>query len=287
MKRLVTLFLILALYSFMLSSAIADSDSANPVMNDKFTVYLGGFFPEVDSSVRVDGDILGPGDNIDFEKTLGLEESKTLLWGGIGWQISRRNSLEFEFANLNRDGFVQAISDPIQIEDNLVQAGAALDTAFDVTLGRLTYGFSIIKDEKKDLRLKAGLHIADLGVSFQATGVVCVDGEPLPCTSFTSDFLESEDVTAPLPHFGGEFSYAFSPKLMARLQVIGFAIELDSIDGSLIEVDADLVWSPWRHFGLGAGLRYFNANLESKGSKLNGEFDFDYYGPAIFGIFTF
>ena len=90
-----------------------------------------------------------------------------------------------------------------------------------------------------------------------------------------------------MPHLGASFVYVFTPKLSARFQAIGFAIELDRIDGSLLEIDADLIWNPWEHFGIGAGFRYFNANIESKGSKLNGEFDFEYYGPALYGVFTF
>ena len=272
----------------MPANAIADSKSINPAADDKFAVYLGGFFPQVSSKVRLDG-TTGPGDGLDFENVLGLEDSKSVLWGGMRWQISRRNLLEFEFANLNRDGSVEGITDPIELGDSIIQVGARIDTTFDVTLGRLTYGYSVHKSERSELRLKAGVHIADLGASFMATGAVCVDGEVPPnCSLFGSTpRVETESVTAPLPHFGGSYSYAFSPKLRARIQVIGFAIELDSIEGSLFEVDADIVWNPWRRFGLGAGLRYFNANIESKGSKLNGEFDFEYYGPAVYGIFTF
>jgi hypothetical protein len=261
----------------------------NPLMTDRFNIYLGGFFPQVSSDITINGEILGPGDGLDLENAFGLEDSKSVLWGGARWRISKRNTLEFEFADLNRSGSVTAGTDPIQIGDSVAQFGARIDSTFDITLGRLTYGFSVLKDEKKDLQLRAGLHIADLGVSFQFTGAVCVDGEVPPDCSFfdSTPRFESESVTAPLPHFGAVFSYAFTPNIGARFQVIGFAIELDSIDGSLLEIDADVIWTPWEHFGLGAGLRYFNANIESKGSDLNGEFDFEYYGPAIYGIFTF
>ena len=72
-----------------------------------------------------------------------------------------------------------------------------------------------------------------------------------------------------------------------NLQLIGFAIEIDSIDGSLWEVDADLTWQPSRHFGGGIGLRYFDVNVKSKGTELNGEFDFEYFGPVVFLQATF
>jgi len=285
MNKLIAFLLYVVLIVPMIGNASADE---NPLMTDRFNIYLGGFFPQVSSTITINGDILGPGDGLDFEDTLGLEDSKSVLWGGARWHISRRNTLEFEFANLNRSGTVTGITDPIDIGNSTVQAGAQIDSTFDVTLGRLTYGFSVIRNEKMDLQLRGGLHIADLGASFQATGEVCVDGTaPENCSMLTSEVFESESVTAPLPHLGAAFNYAFTPNIAARLQVLGFAIELDSLDGSLIEIDADVIWTPWEHFGLGAGLRYFNANIESKGSRLNGEFDFEYYGPAIYGIATF
>jgi len=103
----------------------------------------------------------------------------------------------------------------------------------------------------------------------------------------STDRLESSDVTVPLPHLGLSFVYAFSPKLAIRAQVLGFALEINGIKGSLIEIDTDLVYNPWQRFGLGAGFRFFNANVKSTGSSLNGESDFRYLGPVVYGKFTF
>jgi len=164
----------------------------------------------------------------------------------------------------------------------LIEDGT-IDTAFDIAIGRLTYGFSVYRSERSDVQLKAGLHIADMSTALRLSGAICdaQQGETPPCP-VDSTGTAAEDVTAPLPHFGGAWGYAIAPDWDLNLNLIGFAIELDNIDGSLVEFDADIQWSPWRHFGIGAGLRYFNANVKSKGSELNGEFDFEYFGPAVF-----
>jgi hypothetical protein len=279
-----------SLVSVILACLVAGTVSAqtaglNPMLDDRWAIYLGGFFPDISSEITLNGNVL-PGDGLDFENVLGLEDSKNVLWGGARWRISRRNMIEFEFADLNRSGSVQA-TERLQIGDSDVQIGALINTTFDVTLGRLTYGFAVLKDEKKQFYLKAGVHIADLGASIQLDGDVCVYPDTPPCNPLTSPRFETEDITVPLPHFGGAFSYAFTPKLTGRLQAIAFALEINSIEGALYEVDADLIWTPWRHFGLGAAVRYFNVDIEASSSDLNGEFDFRYWGPAIYGIFTF
>ena len=266
----------------------ADESQYKPLQH-KFQVYLGGFFPDVSSKITINGEVLPPGPGLDLEEVFGLEDSKALLWGGARWRISRRNHLEFEFVNLNRDGTRTAISEDIQIGDSIVKVGGRVDSTFDITLARLTYGFSLVRNDRMDIQLKAGLHLADLSTSLTLSGAACEVTMPgqMDCIGGAVPVVESQDITAPLPHFGGSFVYGITPSIAARLQIIGFAIELDKIDGSLVELDADFIWQPWDHFGFGVGLRYFDTNIESKSSDLNGKFEFDYFGPTLYVFGTF
>ncbi len=256
--------------------------------NDPFRVYAGGFFPSVDTQIAINGSVVNP-QPINVEDVLGVEDSSSVAWAGAAWHISRRNSLEIEFFNLNRDGFVNLVPDPVEVGDLIIESGS-INTAFDVSVGRLTYGFSVVRNERMDVQLKGGLHIADLSVALQLSGAVCdvTMGEMPPgCPGGQTPPSESADVTAPLPHFGASFAYAITPTIAANFEVIGFALELDNIDGSLVEIDADITWQPWRHLGFGVGLRYFNAEVESTGSDLNGEFNLEYFGPTVYVSATF
>jgi hypothetical protein len=288
MFRQLVVFIAVGVFSF---TALAEDGGQYGRFNDKFLIYAGGFFPEVSSKISINGEIARP-PPIDMEEVLGLEEGKNTGFVGAQWRISNRNSLEFEYFQLDRDGFISLLDgedEPIPIEDYVITAGS-INTAFDMSMGRLTYGFSVIRNERMDLQLKAGLHLADLSVALQLSGDICDlaagDDPDVGCPTLQTQ-TAAEDVTAPLPHFGGSFAYAITPNISMNFNLIGFAIELDSLDGSLIEVDADILWAPWRNFGIGAGLRYFNANVESKGSDLNGEFDFEYWGPTIFVATSF
>jgi hypothetical protein len=284
-------FLKLAAAALLIAAAApasAQSGGTYDQFNDRFRVYLGGFWPEVDSKIGINGDFLPPGPPVDIEDTLGVEDGKGVAWGGAQWRISRRNSLEFEVFSLERDGGVSGtFSPPIQIGDTIIESGA-IATSYDTSIGRLTYGFSLVRDDRMDIQLKAGLHLAKLETGIQFSGAIC-DGIAIPpagCPQLQTS-AETEDITAPLPHFGGSFNYAITPSVAFNFQVIGFALELDDIDGSMVEVDADLSWQPWRNFGLGAGVRYFSTEVKSGGSDLNGEFEFSYFGPVIYVQSTF
>jgi len=281
--------LVAALMMFLTALPLqAQAPDTNAAVDDRFRIYLGGFWANVDSEITINGEIASP-PPINVEDVLGLEDSKGVVLGGARWRISRRNQIEFEFFQLDRSGVQDFTDADLGVGDFILESGS-IDTTLDLSLGRLTYGFSLVRNDSMDVQLKAGLHIVDIAATLQLMGNVCdttMPGQTMPPCPPSSSGTESEDVTAPLPHFGGSFGYAFTPTIAARFQVIGFAIKLDGIDGSLVEVDADIDWSPWRHFGVGVGLRYFNFDFKGTTSELNGEFEYEYWGPVLYVQSTF
>lgn len=273
----------LFLFAGLVTPAIAQENGEFASFNDPFLVYMGGFSATLRSEVTINGENVTPPPLI-LEDVLGVNDSDTVLWGGVKWTISQRNSVEFEFFQLKRDGFIDLFPEPVEVGDLIIESGN-INSAFDMSVGRITYGFSLKRSKRMNLRLKGGLHIADFSMGLQLQGAVCdvrLGQMPPGCPAGQTPPLESEEVTAPLPHFGVEYSYAISENVAARFQVLAFAIEIDNIDGSLVELDADIDWKPWRNFGFGLGFRYFNVNVEAQGSDLNGEFDLEYYGPAVY-----
>ena len=255
----------------------------HPMLNKRFAVSLGGFFPDIDSKVRLDANDFDLGTEIDFENTLGLEETKNVWWANARWRISRRNNLEFEWNRLNRDAVIGGSTRELEIGDSVVQAGAAIDSQFDINLFRLTYGYSLIRSDEAEVQLKAGLHVADVDAAIGITGVISVDGEP-----FSQGVRqEGGDVTAPLPHFGGNFGYAFNEKFGVNLHIVGLALEVNDIDGSIVDAGATLDYHFTDNFGVGAGVRYFNVDVEARDDDLTGKFEFEYLGAVVYASVAF
>ena len=281
-------FILLGFLAFA-SSASADGEYTN--IDDSFRIYLGGFWPEIDSKLSINSDQLpAPLPPVDVEDVLGVPDSQGAAWGGITWFIAPRHSVELEHFTLNRDGGANDMySPPLQFGDVYIEGGE-ISTSYDTALTRFTYGFSLVHSERTDFKLKAGLHKMKMEAGIGVSGLICspstVPSVPPGCPAAGSG-TATEGVTVPLPHLGASYLFAMTPTLALRLQALGFAIELDSIEGSIFEFDADVVWQPWQNFGIGAGLRYFNTNAKSVGSELNGEFNFEYLGPAIYVQATF
>ena len=266
-----------------LSSLAQGQNLADPEYRHR--IYVGGFWPSINSKIAINGEDFRPLPPINVEDVLRVPDSKGAAWGGIDWKISRRNALELEYFSLNRNGGISdTFSPPLEVGDGFIESGQ-INTFYDTSVLRLTYGYSLLSDKRMDLQLVAGIHVAKLGAGLQISGEICTPNTapsvPPGCPTAQTE-TASEDVTAPLPHFGASYTYAFSETLGMRLKAIGFAIGIGSIDGSILEIDADVAWKPSKQFGIGAGWRYFNTNVKASSSTLNGEFDFEYSGPSVF-----
>lgn len=257
--------------------------SVHPLLSKRLMLNLGGFFPDIDSKIRLDSDTGGIGTVIDFESQLGLEKTRDTFWLNGRWRISRRNSLDFEWVNLDRDATVAGITQRYDIGDTTIQAGGRIDSTFNLDIYRLTYGFSLLRSERVDLKLQAGLHVADVTTQFVLTGGVSINDQPFVQSVST----ESGDVTAPLPHFGGNLTWAVNDRLALFAHLMGFALEINDIDGSIVDAAGTVQYNLTPNVGLGAGLRFFHVDVTSGDPDLRGKFEFDYFGPVVFASLSF
>ena len=277
------------LYLVTLACALTVAPSAGAQdysrFDNQYRFYVGGFWADMDSKIGINGDDAISVPPIDVEDVLRVEDGKGVAWGGFEWQIANRHALEAEYFYLNRTGVRSAtFSPPLQIGDTFIESGA-ISTLYDTSVGRITYGYSLAKSERMDLQLLAGLHIAKLEAELQLSGQICrpatVPSLPPGCPTAQTESV-AESVTAPLPHIGGSFLYILTPSMAFRFNVIGFALEVNSIEGSIIELNADVAWRPYQNFGVGVGWRFFDVNVKANNSDLNGEFDLTYSGPSIY-----
>lgn len=277
--------------ALVFSATTAAQAQDYPILDDPWRIYLGGFDATVDSTLEIRSGLLPTTPPIDVKDILGVPDSKAVFWGGVGWRFAPRHNLEFEGFALNRSQTITETFDPpFQVGDTFLEDGS-ITTSYDTNVFRLTYSYSAIHTDRSDLQLKAGIHVASMEAGLGLSGAVCdqttTPSEPPGCPQSSGVSAETEDVTAPLPHFGVSWAYALSPNWAFNVAGLAFAVEIDDIDGSITEINADFAWQPMRHFGVGLGYRYFKTKVESGTSRLNGEFEFDYHGPALYIQSTF
>ncbi len=284
-RWILSLTVVLLLFNGLPGSTATAEENAAPgaLFDKKLTLALGGFFPRVDSTVSINPSQGGSGADVSLEDDLGLDASNTSVWLGLNWRFQPRHQLQFEWFQLSRKGEKTA-SRPFPIGSIGVSIGTALSTKMDLALGRITYGYSIIRKETVDLSFLAGMHVATTKVEVTASGAITVNGVPRRNRSATES---TSTYTFPLPHIGGSVAWKFAPRWTGDFKVLFFALDIDQYSGHLIEADATVAYQLTKTFGIGTGLKYFNLNLQAQAAKGGAEFDYQFYGPVIFGFASF
>lgn len=286
MKSSIALILAVILCAPSGASGGEPDESARSIFDARFQARLGGFFPDLDSSVRMDASFGRPGNGLDFERDLGLSESKSTLYGGVSWRFFPRHVLELEYFDLARGGLT-TVDGAWNIGDTTILATGRIASTFDVRITRLTYQYMLLKDSKKEMGIMLGAHITRLSASLALSGDLIVDGGPIFVLPEAA-VVEEAKSQVPLPHLGFNVNYAFTPRLTGTAMLLGFALEVGNFDGSLVEANLALQYQVSQHFGIGGGFKWFFLDVtEDINNNIDFKADFDFSGPAIFATFTF
>lgn len=235
---------------------------------NRFAIAGGGFWPALDTKIRLDGSQGQIGTVIDFESNLGMQESKSLPLLRARWRLSRRNAIDFGYFDLNRSG--QTLSDvTIRFGDVVFPANIPLNSFFDSEIYSAAWSFSFIHNDRTDIAFQVGLNVQDISVGIKG---------PL-------GVLEEEaDLTAPLPTFGFSVQHFLTEKWSLDGRMGVFALELDLGDGDfageVVSLAAGVGYDPWKNVGFRAGIEYFHINLDVTDNDWVGALRYDWWGPT-------
>jgi hypothetical protein len=269
--------LLTAVAAFLLLNGLGDAlAQERPAWRDdplgnRFVLGVGPFWARLDTKVRLDSSSGQIGTAIDFESTLGMDENDVLPISQAYYRFAKNHRLAFGYFRLNRNGV--AVSDvPIRFGDVIFPANLPLSSYFDVDVYALSYAYSLIHDEKKELAFSIGLQFQDIetGIAGTLGGVISEDA----------------DVIAPLPTFGGTFDYAFNEKWVFTSSLGVFAIELDLGDdsefvGEIVHLNAGVAYKAFKNVGLALQYNYFRVDVEVEDPDWMGLLKYEYRGPVL------
>lgn len=254
------------------------------IFHDHLQLRVGAFWPELHSSISL-STADRTGDRLDFEDDLDLDENKTTFYGGIAWRFSSRHSLDLEYFDLGRDGSRTA-DKSWDIGDYTVLAEGRINSTFDVAITRLSYQYKAIDRGSQNLGVIAGIHNARLEAGLSLSGALLVDDKPV----FVPEGIELTELSrtdAPLPHLGVAYGWAYSPEWTLHASIMGFSLSFDEYEGALLEANISGQYQLNRYIGIGGGLKYFQLDVTHERKQKTTDYDFDYFGPALFITATF
>ena len=249
---------------------------------EKGSLQFGGFVATFDSELTFG--ISGGGNaSINGESLLGLDSSLAVFRAEAMYRPgeSRRNQLDFAYGGYHRDGDA-TLSRDVTIDGVTYPVGAEVESVFNFDLIRGTYSYAFLQNEHVRLAVGLGIYVLPLRYELE---IESNDGRSA---------VDGADTTLPLPALGFRAEVRLVSKLFLKAAVDGLYVEFDDFSGSLIDLNVGLEYRPWKHFGLGVGYNFLDANVEGESNNSDypgvdfvGTVDVQFSGVLLYGKVSF
>ena len=244
---------------------------------DKWKFQLGGFFPSINTKLKVDG--IQAGDLIDLEG-LGLSDNDS-IWRLDGyWRFAPRHRVEFGYYQFNRDG-TRRLDEQITIGDEIFDVGFLVGTDLQLDFYTLDYMYSFYQGEKWEI--SGGLGIYWINLDFSIGASLDINDNPI----LGGPVYTSTSGNGPLPFLALDFEYYITPKWLVIFKGGYFQLQVGDIDGKLMTFGASLEYQFTKRWGIGTGYDSFRIDVDVDDGDLRSNIEYNYHGIQVYGILRF
>ncbi len=244
---------------------------------DRWTLSAGYFAPDLDTTMIVTDENQIVGTGISFENNLGLDDNKGTGLLGVDWRFAKRHLVSYRYFDLSRSGTTTDSTVTIAIGEEVFDLTLPIQSFFDITANEISYAYSLLFDERKELSVGIGISVQDLALGLQGTA-----SSPQPGAILDSRL----DSTAPLPTLNVGFDYAFTDRWIFVSRLGWLAVEADlgadeELSGQIINANVGVSWNAFKNVGFFAHYQVFNVNVDYLDAGALFAIDYDYKGPVI------
>jgi len=259
----------------------AAAESSSPLAQHTLVVEAGAFLSEFDTTVRLSGPRSGTA--VDLEDQLGLDDNQTSFRGNLGWRFAERHRLLLGYYKFDRTAKGSAErSFTIETADQTLEfdAGVSVRSAFDWQLIPVSYAYSFVLTDRFEAAASIGVHWADAKISFE--GEAFVNDNPVARVA-----AESAKMSAPLPVFGLEASYAVTPRWIVGAHGQYFWLDYGDYSGSLTDVRLTTEYRFANRIGVGIGYTWYDIDFSEDRGDYEYDIDYKYDGFEVYLNFRF
>ena len=267
-KRFACTVVTLLMGMSLLTANSANAQEAKSVVSpDKFMIRLGSYFvtqADTDITVLTSG---GIGTSVSFSRDLGGETTDSVPRIDGYYRFNDRHRLEFGSFTVDRDGITTT---SVTIGDETLTG--TISSNIKYTTSKVGYAYSFYNSPQVELSLAAGLNITKYDINYSgSTGGTGANG-----------------VTAPLPVFGLQMTYAISPKWSVRYLAESFFIDIeDTLKGTLLNNELDIEYKMSKNFAIGAGITRVSTDFTVDDDDWQGGFSDSHRGALLYGALYF
>lgn len=236
------------------------------VIEDRLRVEVSLLGASIDTKLRVDQSPTLPGTEVDAEDDLGLDDSTLMPQAELTLLPGEHHLIRLSGLSTRRSA-QKIIDEEIFFDDEVYEPGERVDSELNLAMFGLTYGYRFLVRDHAELTATFGIQVA----SVEANAVVR-----------SRVLRESESGVAPLPLLGVEGRYDFTDRWSAEGRLQYLAVDIEDVDGSILDARVALTWrkNPWLVFGL--GYRTFSIDIDSQNEDDPGLVEMKIDGPLLF-----
>jgi len=243
---------------------------ADTLDGDRFSLSLGVFLTDRDTDTRLDSSV-GNGTDVDLEDDLGLSSSDSVFRLDGYFRFSERHRFDFSAFDLSRTSNKQIQRD-IQWGDSLYNVDTVVETDFDLNIYKAAYTYSFMDSDDGYLGASIGVYVADSRVSIAEQNL----GQ-----------AEVGDISAPLPVIGLRGKRNISDRWTLRGSAEFFFIEIENIEGSLIDLFVGLDYAILDQLSIGVGANSVTLEVDAAQNDFTGKLNWQYNGGLAYLKFDF
>jgi carbon monoxide dehydrogenase subunit G len=235
----------------------------------KFALGVGYAIARFDTNFKFKDKQSGISVFVDGEGTLGLPETDfvPILYGA--YRFNKKHMMGFSYFRVKRESTLLDFDDTV---DDITISGQV--TLRDNTrFYNLFYGYSLYEDERSRVQGLIGINALDLKYVFEANGTISYPGG-----STTASYETEEGIFAPLPLFGFNFWYAFTPKWSLDTKVTFVAGQYQETKAWVVNTAITSRYQFNRHVGGLLGIAYFDADVTVEDSEERTDVNYGYDG---------
>ncbi len=246
-----------------------------PWFVEKFKVSIGTFLPVSNTNINVDIKGGVAGQEIDFEKDLGFNQTQLTFQADFQWRISRRSRVNLNYYNIPRKSTYNIQKDII-FNDIVYPVSASINSYFNTAIYQISYGYAILAKPRYEFGVLIGTHLVggEVGMAIN---------NPNGSISGSSDF----GFTAPVPDLGIWGGYAFSDRFAVNLEFTYLALTLGDVTGRILSYNALFVYRATGKLDVALGYSGLNFAVDVYKTNAEGHFKWSYNGPSLGVTYAF
>jgi hypothetical protein len=249
-----------------------DTTSNDTIKYPRLYVSVGGYFPTINTSLKINSDKLGIGSTVVVEDVFNLPSDLSVFRFNALLHVKKRSQFDFYFISLDRKS-ENILDRDINFKDSVFHANAKINSYFNAQYYAATWRYSFFNKPSWNAGITVGARWLQIGtgLSFESTNNIPA-------------YSQSVDVGVPTILFGVHGAAYLTPKLLGRYTFEYFQLTIKGIKATVADNRFSLEYYFFKKFGAGFSF----ASTEYKVVELpllenfDGEIKFRFSGFAVF-----